>query len=78
MLSDIAHIQAHQVRGPVATILGLIQIFNYDDPTDPINKEVMEGLSVVTERLDTVVKEVIYKENKLRSDKSHDDEDVAI
>ena len=78
VLSDIAHIQAHQVRGPVATILGLIQIFNYDDPSDPINKEVMEGLSVVTERLDTVVKEVIYKENKLRSDKSREDNDVSI
>ncbi len=66
VLSDIAHIQAHQVRGPVATILGLVQLFNYDDPTDPINKEVMEGLGSVTEKLDTVVKEVILKENRLR------------
>jgi len=66
VLSDIAHIQAHQVRGPVATILGLVQLFNYDDPTDPVNKEVMEGLGSVTEKLDTVVKEVILKENRLR------------
>ena len=68
VLTDIAHIQSHQVRGPVATILGLVQIFNYDDPTDPVNKEVMEGLGVVTEKLDTVVKEVILKENKLKRD----------
>ena len=66
VLSDIAHIQAHHVRGPVATILGLVQLFNFEDPTDPVNKEVIEGLGVVTEKLDKVVKEVIIKENKLR------------
>ncbi len=72
VLSDIAHIQAHHVRGPVATILGLVQLFNYEDPTDPVNKEVIEGLGVVTEKLDQVVKEVIIKENKLRYGKGGD------
>lgn len=72
VLSDIAHIQAHHVRGPVSTILGLVQLFNFDDPTDPINKEVIEGLGVVTEKLDNVVKEVIIKENKLRYGKDDD------
>lgn len=72
VLSDIAHIQAHQVRGPVSTILGLVHIFNYDDPTDPMNKQVMEWIASTTEKLDNVVKEVIIKENKLRSE--HDEE----
>ena len=66
VLSDIAHIQAHHVRGPVATILGLVSLFNFEDPTDPVNKEVIDGLSVVTEKLDNVIKEVIIKENKFR------------
>jgi tetratricopeptide (TPR) repeat protein len=66
VLSDIAHIQAHHVRGPVATILGLVSLFNFEDPTDPVNKEVIDGLSIVTEKLDNVIKDVIIKENKLR------------
>ena len=66
VLSDIAHTQAHDVRGPVATILGLLQLFNHDDPTDPINGEVINKLNIATEKLDNVVKEVVYKENRLR------------
>ena len=70
VLSDIAHTQAHDVRGPVATILGLVQVFNYDDPADPMNKQVMEWIGATTEKLDTVVKEVILKENRLRHDQN--------
>lgn len=73
VLSDIAHIQSHRVRGPVATILGLIQIFNRDNPADPVNKEVIEGLAVITERLDDVVKEVIIKENRLKAEQQAKD-----
>ena len=73
VLTDIAHIQSHQVRGPVATILGLVQIFNLEDPSDPVNKEVIEGLAVVTEKLDTVVKEVIIMENNLKKDQKAND-----
>lgn len=73
VLSDIAHTQAHHVRGPIATILGLVKLYNMDDPADPLNKEVIEGLNIVTERLDTVVKDVIAKENDLRFGKDTDD-----
>ena len=74
ILSDIAHTQAHQVRGPVSTILGLVHIFNYDDPTDPINKQVMEWITSTTEKLDIVIKDVILKENKLREE--HEEEEA--
>ena len=67
VLTKIAHIQSHDVRGPVATILGLAQLFNYVDPADPINKEVIDGIAVVTEKLDTVIKEVIIVENRLKA-----------
>lgn len=73
VLSDIAHTQAHHVRGPISTILGLIQLFNYEDPSDPVNKEVIEGLAVVTDKLDKVVKDVINKENRLRYGKEEMD-----
>lgn len=75
ILSDIAHTQAHQIRGPISTILGLVNIFNYDDPADPMNKQVMEWITSTTEKLDAVVKDVIIKENELRSE--HDAESEA-
>lgn len=68
VLSEISHIQAHQIRGPVSTILGLVHIFNYDDPTDPMNKQVMEWITSTTEKLDIVIKDVIVRENNLRTE----------
>ena len=65
LLREISHMQAHDVRGPVASILGLVELFNYNDPTDPTNKVVIEGITTVTKDLDEAVKEVIKKENSL-------------
>jgi tetratricopeptide (TPR) repeat protein len=68
VLTDIAQTQAHEVRGPVATILGLIHLFNHEDPTDPVNKDVIDKLDIATKKLDKVIKDIIRKENKLRFD----------
>ena len=65
VLSDIAYTQSHDVRGEVATILGLAQIFNFNEPSDPNNKIVIEGIAEVTEKLDAIVKATIVKENDL-------------
>ncbi len=67
VLKDIAYIQSHEVRGPVSTILGLTQLFNYEDLSDPTNSELMEGITTVANRLDKIVTEVVNKENKLNS-----------
>jgi len=64
-LREIAFIESHKVRGPVATILGLEQFFNYDEPTDPINKDIMESIAKVTLELDAIVREVVQKSNDL-------------
>lgn len=65
MLDDIAHTQSHDIRGPVATILGLSQLFNPDNPQDPANKVTMQGIKSMAEKLDRVVKDIVDKENKL-------------
>ncbi len=69
-LTDIAHIQSHNIRGPVSTLLGLVKVFNFEDPTDPDNKEVIEGIAIVTERLDKIVRDVVTKENIIHSKES--------
>ena len=65
ILIDIAHIQSHKVRGPVASILGLAQLFNPDDLTDPDNRDIMIGIIASTEHLDELIREVIVKINRL-------------
>ncbi len=74
VLSEISHIQAHQIRGPVSTILGLVHIYNYDDATDPMNKQVMEWITSTTEKLDVVIKDIITRENNLRTE--HEQEEA--
>jgi PAS domain S-box-containing protein len=64
VLMEIAAIQSHKVRGPVATILGLGQFFNYTDLGDPVNKVLMEGIQTVSADLDTIIKEVVGKSNR--------------
>ena len=73
VLKDIAHIQSHEVRGPVSTILGLVELFNYEDPADPNNKELIEGIATVTRRLDKIVTDVVSKENSLGEEKHDED-----
>lgn len=60
-LKDIAWIQSHKVRAQVASILGLVQLFNIDQPDDPINKEVLQGVSEASNTLDEVIREINAK-----------------
>lgn len=69
VLEEIAEIQSHDVRGPVATILGLVQLFNMDDYWDPANKVVIEGIHKITDELDIAVQEVVEKKNKYVEEK---------
>lgn len=68
VLEDIAHTQSHEIRGQVVTIMGLSRLFNYDNLTDPVNKELMEGIAGASEKLDEIIKDVVTKENKFNSE----------
>jgi signal transduction histidine kinase len=65
VLADIANIQSHDVRGQVTTIMGLVQLFNFEDTTDPTNSVIIHGIAEVTEKLDTIIKDLVIKENTL-------------
>ena len=68
ILEHIAYIQSHDLRGNVATILGLAKLFNFDDASDPFNKEVIHNIDMVATKMDGVITDVINEENKLMSD----------
>ncbi len=65
-LFEIAFLQAHQVRAPVANILGMISLFNADDPNDPINGEVIRELRGVTEALDNIIYQIVQKTSEIK------------
>lgn len=66
-LREIAFLQAHQVRAPIANILGLYNIFNHGNLSDPINTEIMHRLKNATDNLDAIVKEIVRKTNEISS-----------
>ncbi len=70
-LKEIAWIQSHKVRGPVASILGLISLVDYELIAGENNVEVLENLKTATHDLDLVIREVVEKTNDLKYEQSY-------
>jgi signal transduction histidine kinase len=65
-LEEYAFITSHNLRRPLANILGLVQLFDGMKSDADINKEVVEKLKTSAEELDEVIKhttKVLNKEN---------------
>jgi DNA-binding NtrC family response regulator len=65
-LLEIAFLQSHQVRVPVAHILGLFDLFEFDNPAAPINAEILGMLKNSVESLDRIVIEILQKTSEIR------------
>ena len=59
-LREIAWIQSHKVRSPLATILGLVELFNDSVPGVPA-EEIIQGIMQSSHRLDLVIRETSEK-----------------
>lgn len=64
-LLDIAFLQSHQIRRPVADILGLIGMFNLKNPGDPENIEILSRLETTALDLDTIIREIVQKTSEI-------------
>ena len=65
-LFEIAFLQSHQVRAPVANILGVINLFNMEDLHDPVNSEVIRELQVISGKLDNIIHLIVQKTNEIK------------
>jgi PAS domain-containing protein len=54
-LKEIAFITSHEVRGPLANILGLAEILDIDDPLNPSNAVIVEHIKTSAKQLDTSI-----------------------
>lgn len=57
-LTEIAWIQSHKLRRPVATILGLIQLLDYRNPVNPENKKILDHINTAGKELDGIIGEI--------------------
>jgi signal transduction histidine kinase len=54
-LEEFSYITSHNLRGPIAQLLGLTSIFNAQNPADPFNLEVIARLQQSAQQLDEVI-----------------------
>lgn len=65
-LVEICFLQSHQVRRPIASILGLISLFNFNDPNDPVNSEIILKLEISAKEFDSAIHEIVQKTIELK------------
>jgi len=58
-LLKIAFLQSHEVRAPVASILGLVSLFDFDNKSADINGEIVNMLKSAAEVLDKTIHEIV-------------------
>lgn len=69
-LQEIASISSHEIRKPVATILGLINLFDQEQLNNPLNKEIVKHLDTTARELDAVIHTIVEKSVYLKSEES--------
>lgn len=64
---EIAWVQAHQIRGPVSNLLGLVDLFNIKQPADPSNLELLDRVKHTAIQMDESIKEIVTLTRKLEA-----------
>jgi hypothetical protein len=60
-LQEIASISSHDIRRPVATILGLVNLFDRNTLDNPMNKEIINHIDATAKELDEVIHTIVEK-----------------
>ncbi|HEX8530045.1 MAG TPA: PAS domain-containing protein, partial [Cytophagales bacterium] len=57
-LEQFAFITSHNLRAPVANLLGLVDLYNEADPGDPMNAVVIQQMGQATGKLDEIIRDL--------------------
>lgn len=60
-LKHIATLSSHDLRRPVASMLGLINVLDRDNFCNPANEEIIDHLYTVAKEIDTVIHQIVDK-----------------
>lgn len=64
-LREIAHLQSHNLRRPVASIMGLVNLFDKRNPQNEMNGIVIDKLDIVCKELDLTIHKIVEKTYEL-------------
>lgn len=65
-LYDIAFLQSHQVRVPIAQIQGLYNLFKFDNVQHPDNHEILKRLKETADSFDVIIKDITQMTSKIK------------
>ncbi|MDP3557558.1 MAG: PAS domain S-box protein [Bacteroidota bacterium] len=57
-LEQFSYIVSHNLRAPIANLLGFTELMKYDNPSEDLIKTSMKGMSISAYKLDEVVKDL--------------------
>jgi PAS domain S-box-containing protein len=60
-LKEITSIASHDFRGPIASLIGLVNLFNKRDYSDAFNARIIDGIEETAYKLDNVVHRIVNK-----------------
>jgi signal transduction histidine kinase len=60
-LKNIASLSSHELRRPVASMIGLLNIIDRDNFSNPENEQIIEHLVTVTHEIDEVIRLIVNK-----------------
>lgn len=60
-LREIAKITSHEIRGPLASLLGLLHLYDKTDPQNPLNAQVLDYLDEAAHNLDVVIHRIVRR-----------------
>lgn len=57
-MAEIAYLNSHETRAPLATLLGLLQLYDREDPSNAENQVIISYIDTVARKLDEVIRRI--------------------
>ncbi len=64
-LLEITRVQSHELRRPVANMLGLVYLFNYENPSDEFNQTLLRSMKLTVNELDKIIHRIVAMTQEL-------------
>jgi PAS domain S-box-containing protein len=64
-LLEITRVQSHELRRPVANMLGLVYLFNYENPSDEFNQTLLQSMKLTASELDRIIHRIVAMTQEL-------------
>ncbi len=64
-LLEITRVQSHELRRPVANMLGLVYLFNYENPSDEFNQTLLRSMKLTATELDRIIHRIVAMTQEL-------------